>query len=147
MSGRNWPSPTSIGPTPSTTTHPKTAADAETGAALNVGDGTRLHRHSHRAVAGRAGAEEVVHQADGFSERGMSLSFGRDPTPSSPLGLTAKVAPSWGGQARGGAETLRGNQMAYGMGRDLRMGYSLRLLECSQPRNSDHFLTLDDGPR
>ena len=36
--------------------------------------------------------------------------------PSSPLGLTAKVAPSWGGQARGGAEALWGNQMAYGMG-------------------------------
>ena len=36
--------------------------------------------------------------------------------PSSPLGLTAKVAPSWGGQARGGAEALWGNQIAYGMG-------------------------------
>ena len=30
----------------------------------------------------------VVHQADGFTERGISLSFGWDPTPSSPLGLT-----------------------------------------------------------
>ena len=58
----------------------------------------------------------VVHQAEGFSERGMSLSFGGDPTPSSPLGLTARVAPSWGGQARGGTEALWGNQMAYGMG-------------------------------
>ena len=58
----------------------------------------------------------VVHQAEGFSERGMSLSLGWDPTPSSPLGLTARVAPSWGGQARGGAESLWGNQMAYGMG-------------------------------
>ena len=26
------------------------------------------------------------------------------------------MAPSWGGQARGGAESLWGNQMAYGMG-------------------------------
>ena len=58
----------------------------------------------------------VVHQAEGFSERGMSLSFGWDPTPSSPLGLTARVAPSWGGQAQGGAEALWSNQMAYGMG-------------------------------
>ena len=48
----------------------------------------------------------VVHQAEGFSEQGMSLSFGWDPTPSSPLGLTAKVAPSWGGSTRGGAEAL-----------------------------------------
>ena len=46
----------------------------------------------------------------------MSLSLGWDPTPSSPLGVTARVAPSWGGQAQGGAEALWGNQMAYGMG-------------------------------
>ena len=46
----------------------------------------------------------------------MSLSFGWDPTPSSPLGLTARVAPSWGGQAQGAAEALWSNQMAYGMG-------------------------------
>ncbi|MCY3818016.1 MAG: hypothetical protein OXH52_01445, partial [Gammaproteobacteria bacterium] len=58
----------------------------------------------------------VVHQADGFTERGISLSFGWDPTPSSPLGLTARVAPSWGGQSRGGAEALWGGHMAYGMG-------------------------------
>ena len=35
---------------------------------------------------------------------------------SSPLGLTARVALSWGGSAQGGAESLWGNQMAYGMG-------------------------------
>ena len=58
----------------------------------------------------------VVHQADGFRDRGMSLSFGWDPTPSSPLGLTARVAPSWGGSAQGEAEALWGNQMVYGMG-------------------------------
>ena len=46
----------------------------------------------------------------------MSLSVGWDPNPSSPLGLTARVAPSWGGSAQGGAEALWGNQMAYGMG-------------------------------
>ena len=58
----------------------------------------------------------VVHQAEGFTERGMSLSVGWDRTPSSPLGPSAKVAPSWGGSARGGAEALWGGQMAYGMG-------------------------------
>ena len=58
----------------------------------------------------------VVHQADGFTERGLSLSFGWDPTPSSPLGLTARVAPSWGGSAMGGADALWRSQMAYGMG-------------------------------
>ena len=79
----------------------------------------------------------VVHQADGFTERGMSLSFGWDPTPSSPLGLTARVAPSWGGSAMGGADALWRSQMAYGMGShqmpgsggqlDAEVGYGLPL--------------------
>ena len=57
----------------------------------------------------------VVHQAEGFTERGVSLSFGSDPTLSSPLGLTARVAPSWGGSAMGGADALWRSQMAYGV--------------------------------
>ena len=57
----------------------------------------------------------VVHQAEGCTDRGMSLSFRWNPS-SSLLDLTATVAPSWGGQATGGAEALWGNQMAHGMG-------------------------------
>ena len=90
--------------------------DAETGAGMDVGGGLAFTD----AVTGLSLDVRVrtlvVHQAEGFSDRGMSLSFGWDPTPSSPLGLTARVAPSWGGQAQGGAEALWGNQMAYGMG-------------------------------
>ncbi len=90
--------------------------DAETGAGMDVGGGLAFTD----AVTGLSLDVRVrtlvVHQAEGFSDRGMSLSFGWDPTPSSPLGLTARVAPSWGGQATGGAEALWGNQMAYGMG-------------------------------
>ena len=90
--------------------------DAETGAGMDVGGGLAFTD----AVTGLSLDVRVrtlvVHQAEGFSERGMSLSFGWDPTPSSPLGLTARVAPSWGGSAQGGAETLWNNQMAYGMG-------------------------------
>ena len=90
--------------------------DAETGAGMDVGGGVAFTD----AVTGLSLDVRVrtlvVHQADGFTERGMSLSFGWDPTPSSPLGLTAKVAPSWGGQAQGGAEALWSNQMAYGLG-------------------------------
>ena len=65
-------------------------------------EGCRLHK--------------CLDRAERFRERGMSVSFGWDPTPSSPLGLTAKVAPSWGGAATGGAEALWGGQIAYGMG-------------------------------
>ena len=90
--------------------------DAETGAGMDVGGGLVFTD----AVTGLSLDVRVrtlvVHQADGFTERGMSLSFGWDPTPSSPLGLTARVAPSWGGQAAGGAEALWNGQMAYGAG-------------------------------
>ena len=95
--------------------------DAEMGAGMDVGGGLAFAD----AVTGLSLDVRVrtlvVHQAEGFSERGMSLSFGWDPTPSSPLGLTARVAPSWGGSAQGGAETLWNNQMAYGMGSHQRM--------------------------
>ena len=90
--------------------------DAETGAGMDVGGGLVFTDTVTGLSLDMRVRTLVVHQAEGFRERGMSLSFGWDPTPSSPLGLTAKVAPSWGGQARGGAEALWGNQMAYGMG-------------------------------
>ena len=55
----------------------------------------------------------------------LSLSFAWDPTPSSPLGLglTVRVAPSWGGSAQGGAEALWSTQMAlrHGLAPDVRL--------------------------
>ena len=90
--------------------------DAETGAGMDVGGGLAFTDTVTGLSLDVRVRTLVVHQAEGFSERGMSLSFGWDPTPSSPLGLTARVAPSWGGQAQGGAESLWGGQMAYGMG-------------------------------
>ena len=76
----------------------------------------------------------LVHQARGFRERGVSVSFSYDPTPSTPLGLTARVATSWGGQARSGAEALWGRQTMAGVGAgslgsgnrlDAEIGYAL----------------------
>ena len=89
--------------------------DAETGAGLDVGGGLALSDTATGLSLQLQVRTLVVHQAEGFTDRGMSLSFGWDQT-SSPLGLTAKVAPSWGGQATGGAEALWGNQMTHGMG-------------------------------
>ena len=57
----------------------------------------------------------LVHQAEGFSERGVALSLSYNPTPSTPLGLTARVAPSWGGQATSGAEALWGRETMGGL--------------------------------
>ena len=90
--------------------------DAETGAGMDVGGGLAFTDRLTGLSLDVRVRTLVVHQAEGFAERGMSLSFGWDATPSSPLGLTARLAPSWGGQAQGGAEALWGNQMTYGMG-------------------------------
>ena len=90
--------------------------DAETGAGMDVGGGLAFGDTVTGLSLDVRVRTLVVHQAEGFTERGLSLSFGWDPTPSSPLGLTARVAPSWGGQAHGGAEALWGSQMAYGAG-------------------------------
>ena len=43
----------------------------------------------------------------------MSLSY--NPTLSTPLGFTARVAPSWGGQATSGAEALWGRETMAGL--------------------------------
>ena len=89
--------------------------DAETGAGLDLGTGLVV------ADAGTGLAVEVrmrtllVHQAEGFAERGVALSFSYTPTPSSPLGWTARVAPSWGGQATSGAEALWGRETMAGL--------------------------------
>ncbi len=92
-------------------------ADAATGLAVDVRVRTLL-----------------VHQAEGFRERGLAVSLSYNPTPSTPLGLTARVVPSWGGQATSGAEALWGREtvagLAHGGGADdtrldAELGYGL----------------------
>ena len=76
----------------------------------------------------------LVHQDEGFRERGVSVSFSYDPTPSTPLGFKARVAPSWGGQAMSGADALWGRDTMKGLGAagpgsgdriDAELGYAL----------------------
>ena len=76
----------------------------------------------------------LVHQDEGFRERGVSVSFSYDPTPQTPLGLTARVAPSWGGQAMSGADALWGRDTMERLGAggpgsgdrlDAELGYAL----------------------
>ena len=64
----------------------------------------------------------VVHQADGFAEHGMSISVSYNPTPTTPLGFTARVSPAWGGDAMNGAEALWGRESMGGMGHESVMG-------------------------
>ena len=64
----------------------------------------------------------LVHQADGFAESRMSVSVSYDPTPSTPLGFTARVSPAWGGDAMSGTEALWGRESMGGMGSDKLFG-------------------------
>ena len=52
----------------------------------------------------------LVHQDEGFRERGVSVSLSYNPTPSTSMGFVARVAPSWGGQATSGADVLWGRE-------------------------------------
>ena len=90
--------------------------DAETGAGVDVGGGlVASHPSSGLAVDVRV-RTLLVHEAEGFSERGVSLSLSWNPTPSTPLGLTARLVPSWGGQATSGADALWGRDTMAGLG-------------------------------
>ena len=89
--------------------------DAENGAGMDVGGGLIVSD----AVTGLSADVRVrmllVHQDRGFRDRGVSISFGYNPTPSTPLGFTAKLTPSWGGQATSSARALWGRETMAGM--------------------------------
>ena len=96
--------------------------DAETGTGMDIGAGLIFAD----AVTGLSVDVRVrtlvVHQAEGFAERGMSISVSYNPTPSTPLGFTARVSPAWGGDAMSGAEALWGRESMGGMGQDTLLG-------------------------
>ena len=89
--------------------------DAERGTGLDVGAGVIVSDTSTGLAVDVRVRMLLVHQAEGFRERGASVSLSYNPTPSTPLGLTARVAPSWGGQATSGAEALWGRETMAGL--------------------------------
>ena len=90
--------------------------DAETGRGMDLGAGLVLTD----AVTGLAVDIRVrlVHRPEGFAENGMSISVSYNPTPSTPLGFSARVSPAWGGESMSGAEALWGRKSMGGMGQD-----------------------------
>ena len=89
--------------------------DAETGAGMDVGAGMVVSDASTGLAVDVRVRTLLVHQDEDFSERGVSLSVSYNPTPSTPLGFVARVAPSWGGQATSGAQALWGRETMGGM--------------------------------
>ena len=91
------------------------SGDAETGAGMDIGSGLVVSDASTGLSVDVRVRMLLVHQAEGFRERGLAVSLSYNPTPSTPLGLVARVAPSWGGQATSGAEALWGRETMRGM--------------------------------
>ena len=89
--------------------------DAETGAGMDVGAGVVVSDAGTGLAVDVRVRTLLVHQDENFSERGVSVSLSYNPTPSTPLGFVARVAPSWGGQAMSGAEALWGRETMGGM--------------------------------
>ena len=89
--------------------------DAETGAGMDVGGGLVVSDASTGLAVDLRVRMLVMHQAEGFRERGMAVSLSYNPRPSTPLGFVARVAPSWGGQATSGAEALWGQETMGGL--------------------------------
>ena len=64
--------------------------DAETGVGLDVGSGLVLADASTGLSVDLRVRMLVLHQAEGFRERGLAVSLSYTPTPSTPLGLSAR---------------------------------------------------------
>ena len=90
--------------------------DAETGAGADVAASLLASDPSTGLSVDVRVRTLLVHQDRGFREGGVSVSFSYDPTPSTPLGFTARLAPSWGGQAMSGTDALWGRDAMTGLG-------------------------------
>ena len=89
--------------------------DADTGTGMDVGAGLVFADAVTGLSVDVRVRRLVVHQADGFAEHGLSISVSYNPTPTTPLGFTARVSPAWGGDAMSGAEALWGRESMGGM--------------------------------
>ena len=92
--------------------------DAETGRGIDLGAGLVLADGVTGLAVDIRVRRLLVHQAAGFAESGMAISVRYNPTPSTPLGFSARVSPAWGGDAMSGAQALWGRESMAGMSHD-----------------------------
>ena len=92
--------------------------DAETGRGMDLGAGLVLADGITGLAVDIRMRRLLVHEAEGFAESGMSISVSYDPTPCTPLGFTARVAPAWAGESMSGADALWGRESMGGMSHD-----------------------------
>lgn len=90
--------------------------DAETGRGIDLGAGLVLGDGVSGLAVDIRVRRLLVHEAEGFAENSMSVSVSYNPTPSTPLGFSARVSPAWGGDAMSGADALWGRETMSGTG-------------------------------
>ena len=96
--------------------------DAEVGQGMDLGAGLVLADGVTGLAVDIRVRRLLVHQAEGLAESGVSISVSYNPTPSTPLGFTARVSPAWGGDAMSGAEARWGRESMGSMGQDRLLG-------------------------
>ena len=80
--------------------------DAETGLGVEIGAGL-LYAHPEQYLTMELNARWLLaHDADGLAEWGVSGSLHYDPRPSSELGPSFTLSPSWGARTSGGVDAL-----------------------------------------
>ena len=90
--------------------------DGETGAGADIAAGLMVSDLLAGLSVDARVRTLLVHEAEGYEERGVSLSLIYDPAPSTPLGFTARVSPSWGSHTMSGARALWGRQTMAALG-------------------------------
>ena len=68
--------------------------DAEVGPRPRPERGPRARRQRHGLTVDVRIRRLLVHQTDGFAESGMAVSVSYDPSPTTPLGFSARVSPA-----------------------------------------------------
>ena len=120
--------------------------DADTGRGMDLGAGLVLADSVTGLAVDIRVRRLLVHEAEGFAESGMSISVSYNPTPSTPLGFTARVSPAWGGESMSGAEALWGRESMSGMGQNALRGAGVTHDRACPPqygrvRKRPHFVT------
>ena len=89
--------------------------DAETGSGVDMSGGLVVADRSSGLQVDVRVRMLLAHETAGYRERDMAVSLSYDPAPDTPLGLSLRMSPSWGGQASSGSEALWGRQTMAGM--------------------------------
>lgn len=96
--------------------------DAETGRGIDLGGGLVVQDPNSGLQIDLRMRTLLVHEAEGFTERGISIAVGWNPTPQTPLGFSANITPAWGTNTQSGADAMWNQDTIGGMGHHAMLG-------------------------